>query len=529
MPCSTLSRQLILAALVSFFTTAAYAGAQSCPALRVKQGSLQGACDAKVASYKGIPYAQPPVDDLRWKPPQPALSWTGTRSATEFSASCIQALGRERLPWTKPFMVQNDMAEDCLTLNVWTPRSSSHQALPVYMFLHGGGHVEGSGGVAVYDGRNLATHGLVVVTINYRLGYLGFLAHPELTAESPNHASGNYGLLDAIAALKWIQENIRQFGGDPTRVTIGGQSAGSSMVHLLTASPLARGLFVNAIAESGSRLQTDSFPTQAQAEQAGAEMAHELGANSLAEMRKLPASDFLPSHVAKLEKGADFHAVDNVDGWTLLADEPSVYAQGQENQVHWLTGMQSDEGSSDSNYGKLTADVFRKQSMVRYGNLASRFFQLYPPNDPDSQKQSVRDREMASMYLWATVSAKTIQAPIHTYYFSEQTPWPEHPEYAAFHTSEIPYDFDNLDKAGHPYNDVDHRISQQMVHYWVDFFRTGDPNGGQLPKWRAARPGIAVTMEIGPKTGTRSIMSPVKLAFWTDYYNSPVSKNTPVR
>jgi para-nitrobenzyl esterase len=524
-----LSPLLALGAFVSFFTTVAYAGPQSCPVRRVKQGLLQGACDAKVASYKGIPYAQPPMDKLRWKPPQPALSWAGTLSATEFSASCIQDLGRERLPWTKPFMVQNDMSEDCLTLNVWAPRTSSPQALPVYLFLHGGGHVEGSGGVAVYDGHNLATHGVIVVTINYRLGSLGFLAHPELTAESLNHASGNYGLLDAIAALQWIHDNIREFGGDPSRVTVGGQSAGSAMVHMLTVSPLAKGMFVNAIAESGSRVQTESAKTLAEAEKDGAEMSRELGANSLAAMRRLPASDFLPSRIAKLEKGASFHAVDNVDGWSVPADEGSIYASGRENQVHWITGMQADEGSSESTYGKLSTEAFRKQSEARYGSLVSRFFQLYPPNDPESQKQSLSDRGLASMYLWATVSAKTMKTPIYTYYFSEPTPWPEHPEFAAFHTSEIPYDFDNLDKAGHPYSDVDRRISQQMVEYWVNFCRTGDPNGGHLPTWQGVRPGAAVTMEIGAKTGMRSLMSQEKLAFWTDYFNSPASKGTPNR
>jgi para-nitrobenzyl esterase len=518
---------LVLSA--AFLTAAANAGAQACPALRVKQGLVQGECDPQVSSFKGIPYALPPVGSLRWKPPQSPASWTGTRPAKEFSASCIQDLGRERLPWTKPFMVQNDTSEDCLTLNVWTPRTASVQPLPVYLFLHGGGHVEGSSNVAVYDGRNLATHGVVVVTINYRLGYLGFLAHPELTSESPNHASGNYGLLDAIATLRWIRENIRQFGGDPSRVTVGGQSAGSAMVHLLTVSPLAKGLFVNAIAESGSRLQTDSFPSLQQAEQSGAQLAGELNAHSLAEMRKRPASDFLPSQVAKLPQGASFHAVDNLDGWSLPADETSVYTQGAENQLHWLTGLQADEASSSDDYGKLTPEEYRKQSEARYGNLAPRFFELYPPADPVSQKQSLRDRGLASMYLWALASAKTLKNPIYTYYFAQPTPWPEHPQYVAFHTSEIPYDFDTLDKANHPYSDEDRRISRQMVAYWVNFFRTGDPNGAISPAWKPAEPASAATMEIGPHTAMRPLMSEERLAFWTSYFNSPVSKDTPPR
>ena len=377
---------LLMGGFGFLFVPRGQAQTPSCPVLQVKQGALKGTCDAQVASYKGIPYARPPVGNLRWKPPQPAEAWTGERAATEFSASCIQDLSRERLPWTKPFMVQNQMSEDCLTLNVWKPLNAGSQPLPVYLFLHGGGNVEGSGEVAVYDGRNMASHGVVVVTANYRLGFLGFFAHPELTAESPNHASGDYGVMDAIAALEWIRDNIKQFGGDPSRVTVGGQSAGAGNVHILSVSPLAKGLFANAVAESGSALATTPTRTLSQAEEAGLQVAKKLGAASLADLRKLPATDFAPAHLSPTPGEPALRSGPNIDGWLLPADASTLIEQGRENQVRWLTGMQADEGSSAATYGKIPVDEFRKQSQARYGDLTSRFVALYPPENPDSQK-----------------------------------------------------------------------------------------------------------------------------------------------
>src|SRR5689334_4614032 len=204
-----------------------------------------------VSVFKGIPYAAPPVGDLRWRPPQPPVKWGGVRKADKFSDSCVQSLARSRNPWTAEFMVQNQASEDCLCLNVWTAAKSASERRPVFVWIHGGAFNEGSGEVAIYDGAELAQKGLVVVTINYRLGIFGFFTHPELTKESSHNASGNYGLLDAVAALEWVQKNITAFGGDPRRVTVAGQSAGASAVHALTASPLAKGLFHRAIAESG--------------------------------------------------------------------------------------------------------------------------------------------------------------------------------------------------------------------------------------------------------------------------------------
>jgi len=505
---------------VSVISASAVAQSQSCPTVKVKDGVLQGSCDEKVAAFKGIPYAQPPVGDLRWKAPQPPKPWTGVKQVTEFSNSCIQDLQRERLPWTKPFMTQNDMSEDCLYLNVWAPVNASKEKLPVYFFIHGGGNTEGSGEIPVYDGRNLASHGVVVVNLNYRLGFLGFLAHPELTAESANHASGNYGNMDQIAALRWIQENIAQFGGDPSRVTISGQSGGSADVHLLSASPLAKGLFTGAIAESGSSIPTSATLNLAQAEQLGLDVAKKLAAASIADLRKLPATFFVPGGPA----GKPNTLI--ADGYVLPEDVMTIFAKGKENQVHWITGMQADEGSSAATYGKIPADEFQKQVEARYGELAKRFLALYPANIPDSQKESARDRGAVSMYLWAVATAKTNKYPIYTYYFSEPTPWPDHPEFGAFHTSEIPFDQDNLDKANHPYGPREKEVSRIMSQYWVNFFTNGDPNGKGVPAWQPFDPNAPKTEEIGVNPGMRPLMSPEKLAFWKDYFNSPVSKNT---
>lgn len=408
-------------------------------------------------------------------------------------------------------MVQNEASEDCLSLNVWTAAKGTSEKRPVLVWIHGGAFYEGSGEIITYDGEELAKKGLIVVTINYRLGIFGFFTHPELTKESPQHASGNYGLLDCVAALQWVQKNIAAFGGDPSRVTIAGQSAGAAAVHTLTASPLAKGLFHRAIAESGSGIgrRTKDLPA---AEQDGVKWAEAKGATSLKELRAKPAADLMG--------GARFGPV--VDGWFLPADTAAIFAQGKQNDVPTMTGLTADEGSSAPTYGKIKADEFTKQTQQRFGAQAEVFLKLYPSNDQTqsglSQKQSARDQGLVSMYLWATERAKTAKAKAYTYFFTRGIPWPEHPEFAAFHTGDVPYFFANLKHLNRPWESVDRRLSETVSAYWVNFAKTGNPNGKGLANWLAFDAAQAVTMELGEKIGARSVAEKVKQDFFTQYF-----------
>src|SRR4029453_9723585 len=259
--------------------------------LRLKQGLISGVSgtNESIAVFKGIPFAAPPVGPARWRAPEPAPGWSGVRKADAFSPSCIQTIVTERKPWTYEFMTHGDISEDCLYLNVWTPATSTTARRPVFVYIYGGGNVEGSVPVPAYDGEGLASKGLVVVTFNYRVGVLGFFTHPELSKESPYHASGNYGLLDQIAAVKWVHDNIAGFGGDPSRITVAGQSAGGQGVQNLTASPLAKGLFHRAIIESAG----GAARPLADAEADGVRFAEAKGAKTLAELRAKPWQDLV--------------------------------------------------------------------------------------------------------------------------------------------------------------------------------------------------------------------------------------------
>jgi para-nitrobenzyl esterase len=482
--------------------------------VRVENGLLEGIADPVpgVRVFKGIPYAAPPVGELRWRPPQPPAKWDGVRKADRFSDSCVQNLTRSRNPWTAEFMVQNQASEDCLCLNVWTAANAAGERRPVFVWIHGGAFNEGSGEVAVYDGAELARRGLVVVTINYRLGALGFLTHPELTKESGRNASGNYGLLDAVAALQWVRKNIAAFGGDPQRVTIAGQSAGAYAVHALTASPLAKGLFHRAIAESGSSIGRRARDL-AEAEKEGLKFAEAKGAQSLRALREIPAGDLTVV-------GMRFGPV--VDGWFLPADNATIFAQGKQNDVPTLTGLTADEGSASPTYGKLKADEFKKQAQQRFGDLAEAFLKLYPSNDDAqsgvSQKQSAREQGMVSMHLWAADRARTSKSKAWTYYFSRAIPWPEQPQYAAFHTSEVPYVFGNLKLLNRPWEPVDRRISAALMAYWVNFATTGDPNGKGLRRWPAFDAGSRTTMELGEKMGPRPIADAARFEFFEKFF-----------
>lgn len=488
--------------------------------IKTKSGSVEGvlSSNGEVSIFKGIPFAAPPVGPLRWKAPQPAEPWKGTLHADHFSKNCMQKLVHEFLPWTKEFMLVNDVSEDCLYLNIWTPAKSATEKLPVYVYIYGGAFTSGAGDVSIYDGEHLAEKGLIVVNMNYRLGVFGFLAHPELTAESPHHSSGNYAFLDQLAALQWVKENIAAFGGDPEHVTIGGQSAGAVSVGLQVVSPLTKGLFRGAITESGTGISGWPIPSLAEGEKIGADFAKSMGAKSIADLRAMPAEKLLDAQ-------GRFSPV--VDGWFLPDQVMKIYAAGDENDVPMIDGWNADE-----NPGKpLSADDFRKQSQQRYGSMADEFLKLYPADNDDqakaSQKQSARDRERTSEYLWAQARSKTARTDVYLYFFTRAIPWPEHPEYGAFHSADLAYFFDNLDRLPRPYEQVDHEIANEMSSYLANFVKTGDPNSDSLPGWRPFEPSSKPIMELGESPGPIAVAEPAKADFWTRYFASPEGKNAP--
>ena len=489
--------------------------------ISIEGGQVSGVLNQNtgVWAFKGIPYAAPPIGDLRWRPPQPAAAWDGVLKADQFSSSCIQNLARERLPWSKEFMVQGGMSEDCLCLNIWTAAQSDTDLLPVLVYIHGGGYTEGSGSVAVYDGEELARKGLVVVTINYRLGVLGFLAHPELTAESEHNASGNYGLLDVVESLKWIQNNISAFGGDPSRVSIAGQSAGASAVHHMVATPLAKGLFHGAIPQSGSSVGRPGR-TLADAEKGGVEFAESKGVSSIKELRAMTVDELTATDG---QTGMRFGSI--IDGWLLPEDITEIFAKGTQNDVPTMTGLMADERSSSPTYGKIKAEEYKKQVQKLYGENADTFLKLYPNDTQEqsgvSQKQSGREQGMVSMYLWATNRAKTAETPAYTYYFSRGIPWPEHPEFEAFHTGDIPYVFNNLNLLDRPWEELDRTLAETVSSYWVNFAATGDPNGEGLPYWPAFDTSKIVTMELGEEIGPRPIADRDNFDFFMQFLTEP--------
>ena len=439
--------------------------------VRVTGGLVSGVSgrDPSVTVFKGLPFAAPPVGDLRWRAPKPVVAWQGVRKADTFGSSCVQSIADERKPWTYEFMTHTDVSEDCLFLNVWTAAKSPTEKRPVYVYIHGGANTEGSGAVPVYDGEGLARKGIVVVTVNYRLGVLGFFTHSELTKESEAHASGNYALLDLIAALRWVQESIAAFGGDPANVTVGGQSAGASNTHSLTASPLAKGLFHRAIAESGSTVAAGTGTrTLSEQEQLGVKFAEAKGARSLADLRGLSWKDLSAPVAAPGSANGpapNFRFGVVVDGYVLPASVADVFASGKQNDVPTLTGANKHEGGATP-HPEITADAFQKQARQRFGDLADEFLALYPAATDEqarvSQNESSWDQARVSMYLWATNRARTARTKAFTYFWDHPLPGPDVEKYGAFHTSEVPYVMNALAMSNRPFTDDDRRIADTL-------------------------------------------------------------------
>jgi para-nitrobenzyl esterase len=488
--------------------------------------------NADVRVFKGIPYAAPPVGDLRWKPPQPALKWDGVRSGAEFGNSCMQGggAGRGGAKGGAPKAPPPEGAaprgpansEDCLFLNVWTAAKSPSEKHPVMVWLHPGGYTSGSGSGPATDGENLAMKGAVLVTINYRLGIFGFFSHPELTQESPHHASGNYAFLDQTAALAWVQKNIAAFGGDPKRVLVFGDSAGSSSIGNLVASPLTRGLFQRALGESGAWMGLSVAPMTKldAAEQTGVRTAKQLGADSLAELRAKPAAELLT--------GRGGGPV--IDGWFLPDDPANIYAQSKQNDVPLLLGSNKDEATFFQ--GPTTADAFTKTVNTRFGDLADGFFKLYPATSDEqatiSSFATFRDQLGFVMRNWAASQTKSGKSKAYLYFFTHEPPIAGgNPppslvvtarQQGATHGAEAAYVFENL-LGNRPWTDQDHQLADSISSYWVNFAANGDPNGKGLPKWPAFDAKANLRMVLGDKIDVGPGLTTDQLAVYQALYD----------
>lgn len=467
-----------LVALVLAVITSTSARSALPAELAIDSGRIRGTTGTSddIRLFAGIPFAASPVGENRWRAPQPVEPWVGVRDATEFSPRCMQG------GFGPPGVNAPPTSEDCLYLNVWTAAASGAERRPVMLWIYGGGFTSGSGSEPRYQGDGLARKGAVVVTFNYRLGGFGFFAHSDLRSESMHKVSGNYGMLDALAALDWIQRNIDNFGGDPSNVTVFGESAGANMTAALIASPVAKGLFHRAIEQSGSYMGLFGIgPTAAleQAEEAGLNQMRELGANSIADLRSRQADELL--------RGIRSSGI-VVDGYLLTEDLSLTFMRGEQNKIDLLIGSNKDEGTFFQFGGPPTADSVTSQALQRYGEHADEFLALYPAgNDEQAGESSLKS--FSDIAAWHMRGSAAVQAKLgsnaYVYYFTRVPPTaPGRPSRGATHVAEVPYMFDKL-LDGTPWTETDRQLADAMSSYWVNFARTGNPNGGSLPKWPA--------------------------------------------
>lgn len=515
--------------------------------IKTKYGSISGVYNSNktVKIFTGIPYAAPPVGDLRWKAPQPPEKWEGILSADKFSNCAVQnriptviskvlslKMGTDILSHSG-ISTAEKISEDCLYLNIWTNSNDEKKDKhPVIIYIHGGSYTSGSGSINFYNGESMAKKGAVFVTINYRLGIFGFYANRELTKESDYNASGNYGILDQIMAIKWIKENVSAFGGDPENITIAGESAGSMSVNILQASPLAKGLFQRVIGESGSvfgsrGLKGSIMPTLSIAEKSGSELEKMLEVSSLEDLRSLPSDKLL-------EVSKNFRNRPIVDGYVLPDTIYNIYASGEENDVPALIGYNGNESSLficlpwplslASQYSAVNAEEFKQKIQATYGNKTDDFFSIYSAGNNDealkSQLESGAIHWFAwHMYTWANLQSKTGKENVYTYYFTHIQPGSSQLiEWGAFHGSEIAYAYGNLDKIDLSYKDYDYRLSDTMQSYWYNFAATGNPNGAGLPQWSAYNiNNEKTTMELGNQIKMIATPNKDEMDFFTKY------------
>jgi para-nitrobenzyl esterase len=455
--------------------------------VKVDTGQLRGAASDGVVAFKGIPFAAPPVGALRWKAPQPVAKWKGVRDAQEFGPRCMQA------------NIYNDMifrdkgpSEDCLYLNVWTSADSAKSRLPVMVWIYGGGFAAGATSEPRQDGRNLAKKGVVVVSMNYRLNVFGFFAHSELAQESGHQASGNYGLLDQLAAIEWVHRNIERFGGDPAKVTIFGESAGSFSVSAQMASPLAQGLFQRAIGESGAFFGSVlKMKTLAESEEADEKFAELVGAHTLADLRAKSAAELM----AAAGKQDAIRFAPNIDGYFLPQSPRDIFAAGRQSHIPLLAGWNHDEGSYHSIFGKdePTAANFVAYAHKRFEDRADEFLKLYPASTDAEAQRSAQDLAgdqfiAFSTWKWIEMQAATGGSTLYRYEFDDAPPSPANstePSHGAYHSAEIEFVFGVLASKELPWRPEDKALSELMSTYWSNFAKNADPNGEGVPQWPA--------------------------------------------
>ena len=485
--------RIVPAAILVLLNTATIAlaaeVAASLPIVRVAQGEVRGVQQTGVTAFLGVPYAAAPVAANRWRDPQPLSAWQRPLMADHYGHSCYQSQFSVP-PWTHEYVDQESISEDCLYLNIWTPTVSRAARMPVLFWIHGGAFVGGASSVPIYNGATLARRGIVVVSINYRVGAFGFLAHPELSRESAAQASGNYGLLDILAALRWVHRNIRAFGGDADQVTIAGQSAGAAAVMALLQMPQAHALFKRAIAESGPVLPVRKRDLRA-AEAAGQALAVTLGAADIATLRAMPAERIQ----AAISGPPQFGPV--LDGWLLHADLAMPDRGAVVNDVPILTGLAANErgpGSPLEDFGgppvAATLANYADKVTHDFGADAAQILRVYPATD-DTQTVTVarrlaRDRGIAAVVHWGYERKRHARSAVFVYMYNHVEPGPNSERDGAFHTSEVPFVFGTLDAAPERGFDAsERRFSKQMQRYWVNFVRSGDPNGNGQPAWPA--------------------------------------------
>jgi len=506
--------------------------------LRIDSGPISGqrvGADGKIRAYKGIPFAAPPVGERRWQPPQPVAPWSLVRECREFGPVCPQAPYPAGSVYVQPPQPQS---EDCLFLNVWTGATDPQERRPVMVWIHGGALTRGSGSLAPYDGEALARRGVVLVTINYRLGPFGYLAHPALSRESKQHSSGNYGVLDQIAALQWVQRNIAAFGGDPARVTIFGESAGSWSVCALLATPLSKGLFHRAIGQSGGCFApmphlSESRPDAPSAESAGQGFAKLLGLDQLEDplpaMRDKSADEIL---AAASKDPAQARVRACVDGWVFPLEISRIYSEGKQHAVPVIVGSNADEGTTlVGALAPTSRTAFVASSQRKFGDQTERFLRIYPVADDaaarDAFLHSARDEWFTwEMRTWATKMA-TVQAPAYLYYFTHVPPRADADKYSAYHAAEIVYVFDNLSKTPWQLAPADRQLADTMSAAWVRFAATGNPNGGTLPVWPAYEAQSQGYLEFGDTVKAGRELLKAECDFFDAYFAGKAAAATP--